>query len=58
MAPDHQILVKYTYTRKIHMIHITYFHKRESVGLKYSNDSESLIEYPNNMVDINKNTDE
>ena len=40
------------------MIHITYFHKRESVVLKYSNDSESLIEYPNNMVDINKNTDE
>ena len=32
--------------------------KRGSIGLKHFNDPKAFIEYPNDMQDINKNTDE
>ena len=32
--------------------------KRESIGVKYFNDSKTFIEYSNDMEDIDKNTEE
>ena len=34
-----------------------FINKRESTGLKYSNDSKAFIEYSNNMDDVFKNTE-
>ena len=41
---------------KIHLKqNIIFFKKRESLGLKYLNDSKAIFEYSNDMDDVYKN---